>query len=1102
MVSQDELAKPKGTSLLLEILWERGAAHEQEYIDHLESTGYQVVRIEGFDVDDAHVDLTIEAMRDGAEVIVQGALANETWGGRADILRRIPTNSALGAWSYDVIDTKLARHTKAGTILQLCLYSDLVAEIQQHPPQNMSVVTPWSDYAPQTFKTADFGAYYRLVKASLESSISHESNGGTYPEPCDFCEICHWRMRCEAERRKDDHLCLVADIKKLHTNELRARGISTTGELADLALPLPWKPERGAVKTYERIRDQARVQVEGRVKGEPFYETLEVEPGHGLARLPTPSPGDIFFDLEGDAFVGDGGIEYLFGYVTCDDKTLPYNGEWAFTRETEKQAFQRFVDFAVERRQQFPDYHIYHYASYEPTALKHLMGRYATREEAVDWMLRAGLLVDLFAVVKRGVRASVEGYSLKNLEVFYGYQRKTDLRLANYAINQVRACLELSDPASIREESKSIVETYNRDDCVSTYQLRNWLEEIRASLIGQGTSIDRPIPRSGDASENVGERQERVDWLTARLVENMPVDEESRTSAQQVNWTLASVLDWHWREKKADSWEYFHFKDLSSEELYDERRGVAGLEFVGEFNDDKKRPICRFRFPTQEIDFERDKELCAVGGDTIGNLVSISLKDRTIDIKMRQHAARPDAIFARRRGPKTTILANSLFDCGENFTDHQPSGSSAYNVAWDLLSKAPPNVENGNLRKATETALDAAIRLATSLQSGVLPIQGPPGAGKTFTGARMICELVANGAKVGITANSHKVIRNLLDETLNAAKKRELGISCVEKVSNGRGDDGQIKIVEKNDLVFNALKSTCQVAGGTAWLWARPEACRSVDVLFVDEAAQMSLANVLAISRAAPSLVLLGDPQQLDQPMKGSHPDGADVSALAHLLGDRQTIDPKHGIFLEETWRLHPDLCAFTSELFYEGNLRSRPGLENQTILSDGPIQGSGLRFLPVPHDGNRNASSEEAAKVASLVESLVCGKSAWVDEKKEEHPITLEDILIIAPYNAQVIELQHHLPGARVGTVDKFQGQEAPISVYSLATSTPADAPHGMEFLYSLNRLNVATSRARAVSIVVGSPRLFEPDCRTPRQMQLANAFCRYREMADIVAL
>jgi len=378
-----------------------------------------------------------------------------------------------------------------------------------------------------------------------------------------------------------------------------------------------------------------------------------------------------------------------------------------------------------------------------------------------------------------------------------------------------------------------------------------------------------------------------------------------------------------------------------------------------------------------------------------------------------------------------------------------------------------------------------------------LPIQGPPGAGKTHIGARMICVLVEAGLKVGITANSHKVIRNLLDEVVRAADELGIDLQCIQKTGEKEDDEHRLRFTMDNAELLAAIGPSCQVAAGTAWLWARQDAFESVDVLFVDEAAQMSLANVLAISQAAKTVVLLGDPRQLDQPTQGSHPEGTDVSALDHILGGKQTLAADRGLFLEETWRLHPAICAFTSELFYEGRLRPHPGLEMQEIRSTGRISGTGLRFLPVTHEGNQSSSPEEADQVRDLVADILSSGASWVDSKGIEQAVTLADILVIAPYNAQVFELQDRLPGARVGTVDKFQGQEAPIVIYSMTTSSNADAPRGMEFLYSPNRLNVATSRAKCLCVLVGSPAVFEAECRTPRQMQLANAYCRYLEMA-----
>ena len=363
----------------------------------------------------------------------------------------------------------------------------------------------------------------------------------------------------------------------------------------------------------------------------------------------------------------------------------------------------------------------------------------------------------------------------------------------------------------------------------------------------------------------------------------------------------------------------------------------------------------------------------------------------------------------------------------------------------------------------------------------------------------MICELVRLGARVGVTGNSHRVIINLLDEVVKIAEQQGLDVGVVRR-SSGQDDeagDPRILVTRYYDEVLDGLCSDRQVAAGTAWMWSRPDFQDCVDVLFVDEAAQMTLANVLASSRAARNLVLLGDPQQLNQPVRGNHPEGIDVSALGYLLDGRQTIGNSEGLFLPETLRLHPHICAFTSEIFYESRLVSCPGLERQKIVSSGPVSGSGLRFVPVEHVGNRTSSDEEVTVVTKLVSSLLEAGSSWIDHEGRENLLRWEDVLIVAPYNSQVNRIQERLPEASVGTVDKFQGQEAPVVIYSMGTSSPLEAPRGLEFLYSLNRLNVATSRARCICILVASPEIFEPECRTPREIQLANALCRYREMA-----
>ena len=1099
-VANGELQKPKVWDPVLATLAERGAAHEQAFIDHLTTLGMTVTVIDGVGLDPKSISATLEAMTRGDAVIVQGALQSGKWNGRADVLRRVETPSRFGAWSYEVTDTKLARETKGNTVLQILLYSDMLSAMQDVEPTAAHVVTRGTDFEPETYRIADYSAYYRHVRSSLETAITN-GPGAAYPEPIEHCDICRWRRDCDDRRRRDDHLSLVAGISKSQIGELTRRGVGSTAALAAMPIPLEWRPERGAANSYEKVREQARIQVEGRTSGSMKYEALPPIAGFGLSRLPAPSQGDIFFDFEGDPFVREGGLEFLFGYSFLDHEgKQKYVGDWASDRPEERAAFERFVDFVTERLKSHPDLHIYHFAPYEPATMKRLMGRYASRENEVDNLLRAEIFVDLFAVVRHGIRASVESYSIKKLEPLYSFTRSVPLEDVGAVMARIQARLEMADAAGVPDAEKDTILGYNKDDCDSTAALREWLEALRASLIASGEVIERPVPKPAEVSEKLGDWQKRVAVLVGRLTEGIPDDVAERTLEEQARWLLAFMLDFHGREKKAVWWEYFRLRDLSAEDLLHERAGLAGLTFKEAAGGTAKVPVHRYRFVLQDTDLRPDSELRSVGGQKFGSVVAISHEDRTIDIKKRGDTAEfhPEAVFAHKSLDRDG-RPEALFRLGPYVAENGIEGAGEHRAARDLLLSTAPRLKGESLEVVGEDSLKTATRVALALDQSVYPVQGPPGAGKTFTGARMICALVRAGKRVGITANSHKVIRNLLDEVVEAAGEEGLPIRCVQKVDEKHQEDDldSLKFVKKNEHALDALRTNCSVGGGTSYFWARPDACLSVDVLFIDEAAQMALANVLAVAQAAQSVVLLGDPRQLEQPIQGSHPDGVGVSALDHVLGPHATIPADRGLFLAETWRLHPLICAFNSDLFYEGRLKSRPGLERQKIRIKSGLNGSGLRYLPIQHDGNQSSSPEEADAIRDLIADILGSGTTWVDRKGSETPISLDDILIIAPYNAQVFELQERLPGARIGTVDKFQGQEAPIVIYSMATSSHADAPRGMEFLYSANRLNVAVSRAKCVCIVVASPHLFEPECRTPRQMQLANAFCRYAEMA-----
>lgn len=1115
-------ARPHWEDPLREILWQRGRDHERRYVDSLRLPGKVVVDLIGVrDYEDA-VERTVDALRNGADVVAQAALANGRWFGRPDVLQRVEKPSSLGSWSYEVADTKLACETAAGTILQLSVYSELLRGVQDIPPEHFYVVTPDPECPVRSYRTTDFAAYVRLILGQMEAAVEgHDYNAlaaASYPEPVDHCEVCAWSAACSAKRHTDDDLSIVAGITALQRRELKSRDVPTLTALAHLQVPLPFKPRRGSVEAYLRAHEQARVQLESRGKDRPLVKLRTVEQSLGLTRLPQPSPGDVFLDLEGDAFVREGGREYLFGVVTLDHAGRPvYRGFWAFTDAEERAAFEAVVDLIVSAWQAHDGMHVYHYSPYEPSAFKRLMGRYATRESEIDRLLRGHRFVDLYGVVRQGLWAGVERYSIKNLEALYSFERAVALPDASRALRSMERALESYCPEAIPQPTRDAVERYNQDDCVSTFRLRNWLETLREQLVASGAALARPNLAAGEASEKVDERAQRVEALRARLLEGIPTDRRDRSEEEQARWLLAYLLDWHRREDKAVWWEYFRLLELPEAELYDEDRALAGLEFMGRVelvtNVKTGKPtgsvVDRYRYPPQEMEIRAGHELKGSDGKKWGDMVRVDRDARTADVKKgKANVEVHESSAFEHTYVSTAVLEEAI----ERFAEEVLSlggvskDASANAASHRLLLGATPRLRSAAFAAdPSETAVAFAVRIANDLDATVLAIQGPPGSGKTYCGAEMICALVKAGNKVGVTATSHKVIRNLLESVQEAPSAEGSGLRLAHKGDGEEDDDngsGPIRALHDNKKPLEVLLSgEANVIGGTPWLWARPEFARAVDVLFVDEAGQMSLANVLAVSGAARSIVLLGDPQQLDQPQKGSHPDGVNASALGHILGGQQTIAADRGIFLPVTWRMAPSICQFTSEVFYEGKLSSKPGLERQGIVGVERLEGNGLVVVGVEHDGNRNASVEEIDVVEQLVARLLAPGACWTNETGVVAQLVPDDVLVVAPYNAQVSRLLARLApaGVRVGTVDKFQGQQAPVVIYSMATSSPEDAPRGMEFLYSLNRLNVATSRARCLAIVVACPRLFEAQCRSPRQIQLASALSRFRELARV---
>jgi uncharacterized protein len=1099
-VALGEIKKPDWNDPALAILAKRGAEHEKTYVDYLRNKGLNVV-----DLKNQSVDATLNAMVEGIDVITQATLVKGNWLGNADILLKVEGRSKFGNWCYEVQDTKLSLYTRAATVLQLCVYTDLLSHLQKSKPSRMYVVMPGNSFPTETFLFSDFQAYYRLIKENFEHAMVGPS-AELYPDPVLQCAICRWWKKCDSRRHADDHLSLIAGIRSSHRAELVSQRIITLEQYAKEPEPLREKPERGNIESYRSIQDQAKIQWEGRIQNKLVYKLLNPQEGRGFYRLPEPTPGDIYFDIEGDPFFDQDGLEYLLGF-SCRgaQDTLEYSALWALDRIAEKKAFEQFIDFVMERWKRNPNMYIYHYGIYEPAAIKRLTGRHGTRADEVDKLLRGERFVDIHAVIKESLKASVERYSLKDLEGFTTYKRKIDLPVAGISRRALECALELNEVASLPENTVQLVQDYNQDDCLATEAVHMWLEMLRKEINESGHVIPRPKIQDSEPNENIQNVQTRALALYKGLTEKLPEDRTTWNEAENAKWLLAHLIDYFRREDKSAWWEFYRVHEMNEDDLLDERKAVTGLRFVKsiELGPRAKTPIHRYEYPPQEVSLNEGDEVYEVKGEKIGTVHAIQLENYSIDIKktgktIDRHASSIHALERIDPG----VLATSIMSVAESIIEDGLNDEGPYRAAKHLLLKKKPKLVvsyDGALLQPNEEVVAGAIRIASNLNRSVLAIQGPPGSGKTYAGAKMIIALVNAGKKVGVTAVSHKVIRNLFRKVIELDAG---SIGCVHKVTEkNTGPSEGIVEVTKSSEAIDAL-SNKKVVGGTAWLWADNNSVETLDYLFVDEAGQMSLSQVLSASRAAKNLILLGDPQQLEQPQKGAHPEGSDVAALTYLLDGHKTMPNDKGLFLNVTRRLHPKISAFTSELFYESRLESLPGLEKQEIQGNTSFTGGGLYYVPVDHTGNTHKSKQEIKVIAKIVEQLTGSDVVWTTISNEKFKLQNDEILIVAPYNAQVGALRETLPDMRIGTVDKFQGQEAAVVVYSMTSSSPEDAPRGMNFLFNLNRFNVATSRAKCICILVASPRLMEPECHTIDQMRLANALCRYKEMATVVSI
>jgi predicted RecB family nuclease len=1042
-VARGELEKPFRVNLHADLIRRKGEEHERRYLERLRAEGHEVFKIPFDDRDwERAAAATAVAIRAGAEVVYQAVLAEGNWRGLADFLERQPDGS------YEVVDTKLARHARPAHVLQLCFYTEQLARIQGRMPERMHVVTGLDER--ETYRPDDYLAYYRRLRARFLDAV--ERRLPTYPYPVEHCALCDFLELCKARWEEDDHLTLVAGVSRLQVERLTKAEITTLTALAEAAPGT----KVGSVRpeTFEKLRHQASLQLEYRRTKQHNIEDLLHEPDRGYALMPEPSPGDVWLDLEGDPWFEPGrGLEFLFGWIELAENGEPiYRCLWAKDRDAERRAFEELVDYLVGRRRRFSGMHVYHYAPYERTALSRLMGEHATREEEIDDLLRGEVLVDLFRVTRQALRASVPSYSIKEVEKLYGFARTAEVGGGSEAVYDFETWLETGEDLLLDG-----IAAYNREDCVSLYELHRWLLERRPAIRWRGPPEEREPP-SEEAEEREAERARVREELLAGAEEGEP------------RWLLAHLLDYHRREEKPQWWEYFFHRDLDDEALFEDGDTIGDLEPDGEPVRIKRSWWYPFRFPAQE------HKIGPEGVDPkTGRSFDVRVDDEHGTLQLRWGQDLADEPLPTALIPPQPLHAKVQRAALLRFAKNQ----DRYPAVGEILERQPPRARLDGILE------DAAL----SLDGSYLFVQGPPGSGKTWNGARMAIALMKKGQRVGITALSHKAIHKFLDDLEDAAD--DVGYSF-RGMKKGSGEGYYAgRIVECTDSNEDMLDEELQLLAGTSWLFAREELDQHVDTLFIDEGGQFALADAIAVGTAAHNLILLGDPNQLPQVSQGSHPPGADASVLSHLLGDDETVRPEMGMFLEETWRLRPEVNAYISETFYESRLEPAPVTSTRSIAN-----GNGVRFLPIDHEGHSQASPEEAAEISKEIARLL---GTPYMENGRERRLEEGDFIVVAPYNAHVRCLREKLPeSVRVGTVDKFQGQEATVSFFSMASSSGEDVPRGLDFLFSRNRLNVAVSRARCLAYIVASPRLLEVNCRTVDQMRLVNALCRFVEVAD----
>ncbi|MGW0044638.1 TM0106 family RecB-like putative nuclease [Rhodococcus sp. NPDC003348] len=1096
-----------------------GDAHEQRRLGGFrEQFGDGVVTIDHTRIDFEELTraskATVAAARAGADVIYQGTFFDGQFLGFCDFLVR-------GDEGYRVVDTKLSRHTRVPALLQLAAYADALAAAGVPTAPTASLIL--GDDSTMTYPLGDIMPVFRRRRDALVQLLDDHLRSGA---PASWAEVrsCGRCEDCTPEVERSRDLILVAGMRSTQRDKLIRGGITTVESLATADRPV----DGMSARTFESLRGQAAAQVRQEHSGTPVFEVIDG--GTALAGIPTPDPGDIFFDFEGDPLWAEGGssdwgLEYLFGVMESDGTFRPF---WAHDRTEERQALLDFLDYVTERRKRFPHMHVYHYAAYEKTALLRLAGRYGVGEESVDALLRENVLVDLYPIVRGAVRVGAPSYSIKKLEPLYMDEQSREGDVTNAAASVVAyadycALLDGGRDAEAAELLRGIAD-YNEYDCLSTLRLRDWLlglaadRDVHPHPVQQtvATEIEQPNPTELALRDYVG------DVLAGR-----------RSADQQAAALMAAAVGYHRRERKPFWWAHFARLTAPTDEWADnadvfvaesatvtedwhkssprQRKLRRRVRLVGAWGSGSTTRVGGKPFALYDAATGIGSSDAAARGTVDVTVVEIDA-ETGLDGKRRDvvvveelqgsepHDSVPMALAPGRPVPTQRIEA-AIAEQAASTAAALPTLPGT--AAVDILRRIPPRTRSGAPLPVADPdhRAPAIVAALLDLDDSYLAVQGPPGTGKTHTGAGVVAELVTrHGWRIGVVAQSHSVVENMLDAVVRSGVPGE---RVAKKPGSGLTADPQWSKLDPSG--FPAFLAEHEgdgcVIGGTAWDFAHADRVPpgSLDLLVVDEAGQFALANTVAVGISARNLLLLGDPQQLPQVSQGIHPEPVDTSALGWLADGAGALPPELGYFLDVTWRMHPKVCASVSDLSYDGRLHAKESVTTGRNLA-GVAPGVGA--LLVNHVGRSTSSEEEAAAITAAAVALI--GTPWTAATGEvPRPLDQSDILVVAPYNAQVSLIRTHLAEAGldevlVGTVDKFQGREAAVVFVSMTASSAADVPRGMGFLLSRNRLNVAISRGKWHAVIVRSPALTDYLPTTPAGLTELGAFLRSHPNID----